>query len=207
MTLTITLAGRAWASEGTATQEDSATVAETHAATEAAHGEAATFPPFDPAYFASQLLWLAITFGLFYWFMSRVAIPRIAGILEVRRDRISGDLDDAQRMRDEADAAHAAYEHELAAARARASSIAQESGDRARAQAEAERRKVEAGLAARLQEAEARIDAIRKKALAEVDAIASDTTAAIVKELVGATATKAEIAKAVGAAAKRDEAR
>jgi F-type H+-transporting ATPase subunit b len=44
---------------------------------------------------ASQLLWLAITFGLFYLFMSKVVLPRIGGVLEVRRDRIAQDLDEA----------------------------------------------------------------------------------------------------------------
>ena len=53
------------------------------------------FPPFDPSTFPSQILWLAITFGLFYLFLKRVVLPRIGGILEVRRDRIAQDLDQA----------------------------------------------------------------------------------------------------------------
>ena len=39
--------------------------------------------------YPSQLLWLAITFGLFYLFLKRVVVPRIGGILEVRQDRIA----------------------------------------------------------------------------------------------------------------------
>ena len=40
------------------------------------------FPPFDPSTFASQLLWLAITFGVLYLIISRAAVPRIGSILE-----------------------------------------------------------------------------------------------------------------------------
>jgi F-type H+-transporting ATPase subunit b len=40
------------------------------------------FPPFDSSTFPSQLLWLAITFGLFYLFLQRIVLPRISGILE-----------------------------------------------------------------------------------------------------------------------------
>ena len=58
----------------------------------AAQGEK-IFPPFDQSLYPSQLLWLLITFGLFYFLMSRMVLPRIASILEVRRDRISQDLD------------------------------------------------------------------------------------------------------------------
>jgi F-type H+-transporting ATPase subunit b len=89
---------------------------EAHTVEDAAHGGGA-FPPFDPSTFPSQLLWLAITFGLFYLFLKRVVLPRVGGILEVRRDRIAQDLDQAARMKSEADAAVAAYEQELAEAR------------------------------------------------------------------------------------------
>ncbi|WP_209000638.1 hypothetical protein [Labrenzia sp. DG1229] len=78
------------------------------------------FPPFDATTFASQLLWLAITFGVFYWIMKNVAMPRIAGILEDRKDRIAGDLSEANRLKDETDAAIAAYEQALAEARNKA---------------------------------------------------------------------------------------
>ena len=47
-------------------------------------GTAGVFPPFDRSTFPSQLLWLAITFGLFYLFLKKVVLPRIGGILEVR---------------------------------------------------------------------------------------------------------------------------
>src|SRR5690606_15842199 len=83
----------------------------------AEHGSEGGFPPFLVETYPSQLLWLAITFGLFYLFLMRVVLPRIGGILEVRRDRIAQDLDQAARMKEEADAAVAAYEQELAEAR------------------------------------------------------------------------------------------
>ncbi|MFN4256988.1 MAG: prolyl oligopeptidase family serine peptidase, partial [Saprospiraceae bacterium] len=90
----------------------------TSATEEAGHhgGEKAGFPPFDASTFPSQLLWLAITFGLFYLLMAKVIMPRIGGILENRHDKIAQDLDEASRSKAEADAAIAAYEQELTAA-------------------------------------------------------------------------------------------
>lgn len=160
------------------------------------------FPPFDPASFASQILWLVITFGIFYMVMSRVVIPRLAGILEVRHDRISRDLDETERLKNEADAAHAAYEHELAEAKKNAHLIASEATEKAKAESSAQREKVEADLANKMAEAEARIAGIKNKAMAEVGKIASDTTVEIVKDLIGGKLTKAEIAKAVIASVK-----
>ena len=58
-----------------------------------AHG--AGFPPFDVHTFPSQLIWLAIAFAALYLLMSRIALPRIANILEERHDRIADDLEEA----------------------------------------------------------------------------------------------------------------
>ena len=77
---------------------------ETGVAHEGGHGSG-VFPPFDSSTFASQLLWLAISFGLFYLLMSKVVMPRIGSILETRHDTIARDLDDAARSKAEADAA------------------------------------------------------------------------------------------------------
>ena len=168
------------------------------AGTEVPHGAAheATFPPFDPATFASQIFWLAITFGLFYLFLKRVAMPRLAGILDTRSSRITQDLDQAAKLKDEADAAVAAYEQELAEAKAGANAIGQQARDTAKAEAETARKKVEANLEKKLAEAEARITSIKSSAMKDVGAIAESTATAIVEQLVG-KADKAGVAAAV----------
>jgi len=158
------------------------------------------FPPFETSTYPSQLLWLAITFGLFYIFLQKVVLPRIGGILEVRRDRIAQDLDQAARMREESDAAVAAYEQDLAEARIKANAIANSARDKAKADAEAEQRKAEAALDVRLTEAERRIASIKDAAMSDVGVIAEETAAAIVEEMIGAKVDKRTAASAVAAA-------
>ncbi|MGO4832915.1 F0F1 ATP synthase subunit B [Rhizobiaceae sp. 2RAB30] len=158
------------------------------------------FPPFDSSTFPSQLLWLAITFGLFYLFLKNVVLPRVGSILEVRRDRIAQDLDQAARMKGEADAAVAAYEQELAEARNKANAIGQQARDNAKGEADAARKDVEASLDKKLADAEGHIASIKAAAMKEVGTIASDTATAIVEQLVGGKADKVAIADAVKAA-------
>lgn len=155
------------------------------------------FQPLDPSTFPSQLLWLAITFGVFYLIMSRVVIPRISGILEVRKDRISRDLDEANRLKEESDAAIAAYEQELAEARSNAHDIGQKARDKAKAAAEEKRQTADSELAKKMADAEEKISQIRSKAMGEVSTIASDVTTSIVKELVGGTLSKSDVSKAI----------
>ena len=162
-------------------------------AADAASGASGAFPPFDPTYMASQLFWLALTFGILYFIMSRVALPRIGGILEDRSVRIAQDLDEAARLKEETDASIAAYEQELADARNQAHKIGQSAKEEASAEAAAKRQTAENALEAKLVDAETRIAGIKAKALTEVDGIAESTTEAIVKELLGGTVTKADI--------------
>lgn len=175
------------------------TVAATeHAATDA-HAE--LFPPFDPASFGSQLLWLAITFAALYLLMSRVALPRIGSILETRRTRIEGDLKEAERLRQETEKAAAAYEAALAEARKNAHGIAEETRAGIKADIDGRRADVEAGLSKRVAEAEARILADKDAALANVGSIAAETAQALVAKISGSV-TAAEARAAVSAVTK-----
>jgi F-type H+-transporting ATPase subunit b len=167
---------------------------------EVAH-EPTVFPPFNPETFASQLLWLAITFAALYLLISRVAIPQIGGILESRRMRIEGDLKEAERLRVETERAAAAYEEALAEARTNAHAIAEETRQGIRTDIEGKRAKVESELAAKMAEAEARIAQTKKAALSNVQQIAADTAAALVAQL-SAPASDADVRDAVAAAAK-----
>lgn len=174
---------------------------ETGVAHEGGHGSG-VFPPFDSSTFASQLLWLAITFGLFYILMAKVIMPRIGGILETRHDKIAQDLDEASRSKAEADAAIAAYEQELTAAKAKGNAIASSAREAAKVKAAAERAAIEASLNDKISAAEVRIADIKTKALADVGSIAEETAGAVVELLIGGKVSKAEIAAAVKASAK-----
>ena len=156
-----------------------------------------TFPPFAAETFPSQLLWLAITFGIFYYVMSKIALPRISSILEMRKDRVAADLDEANRLDEEGKAAVAAYEQEVATARTNGNRIAQEARDEAKARSDAARERAEADLATQMAEAEARIAQVRNSALAEVETIASDTAEVLVTTLAPVGTTRAEVEQAV----------
>ena len=163
----------------------------------------APFPPFQKETFASQLVWLAITFVALYLLISRVAVPRIGGIIDERAKRIEGDFAAAQRMKDESEAALAAYEKSLAEARNRAQAISAEIRDKLHAEAEERRKALEAKLNAQLAEAEKQIAATKASAMTNVRGIAVDAAPAIVERLIGTAPPAPAVAAAVDAALKR----
>jgi F-type H+-transporting ATPase subunit b len=156
-----------------------------------------TFPPFDSTNFASLLVWLALTFGMLYWLMSRIAIPRVAGILEARHNKINADVLAAHAKRKDADQAAADYQKTLTDARTNAQSLAQETHARLAAEADTKRHALEADLAARLATAEKQIEDTKAKAMANVGQIAQETAAAIVEHITGKPADPAAIADAI----------
>ena len=149
------------------------------------HGAKAAFPPFASETYASQLLWFAIAFGLLYYVMSRLALPRVAAVMEHRSTRIAGDLAEAERLRAESEAAGVAYETSLNDARARAKAIAQEMRDGLTAESEARRKALEAELSERIKASEETISTRTAVAMASVRGIAADTASAIVERLTG----------------------
>jgi F-type H+-transporting ATPase subunit b len=164
------------------------------------HAEEDAFPPFEPTFFASQVLWLVITFVALYLLMSRLVLPRIGGILEDRRDRIARDLDQADRLKQQADDAIASYERALAEARAGAFTIAAEARGSAKQEANARQAEVEAKLDVKLADAEKRIADVKAKALADVGEIAAEAAEAVVQRLLGKKPTTAELRDALKAA-------
>jgi F-type H+-transporting ATPase subunit b len=161
------------------------------------------FPPFQKETFASQLFWFALVFVALYLLMSRVALPRVTSILEHRRQRIEGDLAEAQGLKDQSDAAITAYEQALADARSRAQALANETRQRAAEQAEASRKVLDAKLNERIADAEKVIADKRAAAMLNVRDIAAEAAVAIVERLIGIAPAGQQIANAVADTLKR----
>ncbi len=153
-------------------------------------------------YVPSQLIWFAIAFGALYLLMSRIALPRIANILEERHDRIADDREEAARLTAESEAAAAAYEKALASARGKAQGIAGETRDKLAAEAETKRKSLESDLSAKLSAAEAQISATKRCGDVNVRGIAIDAAGAIVNELVGEAPAAHAVEAAVDTAIK-----
>lgn len=147
--------------------------------------------------FAPQLVWLAISFGLLYLMLARGAIPRIATVLEQRRDKIADDLDEAARLKDEAEEALKNYEAALADARAKAHAIAAETRGQLTSEAERHQAELQQSLDGKIAEAESRIAATKAGAMKNVRSVAADTATAIVDKLIGEVPDAGAITAAV----------
>lgn len=157
-------------------------------------------PQLDPSVFLPQLVWLTITFVVLYVLMVRTALPRIAEVLEARRERITHDLDAAASLKAEADQALAEYEASIAEARAGAQGmLAQAAEERARRASERQAA-LDERLAAQLREAEARLAEVKTAALGHIEEVAADVARTATARLIGVEPDDEAVAAALAAA-------
>ena len=123
-------------------------------------------PQLDPASFPSQLFWLAVCFGTMLLVLSVLVLPRITRTLATRQGHIDADLEAAESLRADAQAALAAYDAALQQARNNALALAQNM--RAEIQAETDRQKADAALKAARDTALAGLDAAARDVVGDV---------------------------------------
>ena len=163
----------------------------------AAENGATGLPQLDFTSFPSQIFWLVVASFVLFQLMSKVALPRIASVLEERADAIADELDRAEEFRRKAAEAEEAYEQALADARAKAQSIAAETRAEIQKEIDAAMAKADAEISAKTQESEKRIGEIQEQASAAVREVADDAAKAIIGRLMPEALDEAAVKSAV----------
>jgi F-type H+-transporting ATPase subunit b len=154
-------------------------------------------PQFDPSTFSTQVFWLFVTFSVLLVVAWKTALPRITEVRNARRNRVDGDLEKAESMKNEAESVLAAYEKALAQATAEAQTIhrqaAQDQTDeRTRRQEELARK-----LSQQAREAEGRIADEKARAVENIRDMTLEVVQEATQRLVGARASDQEAASAI----------
>src|SRR6056297_3288557 len=147
-------------------------------------GSAVGMPQLCFDWWPNQIFWLMVTLAVIFFFLSRVALPRIASVLAERQGSITNDLAAAEDLKARALEAEDAYNKALAEARSEAQKIIAE----AKADLDDATAKADAEIAAKLAESEKKIAETRASAMEAVKGVAKDTAG----ELVAAMGTKAD---------------
>lgn len=184
----------------TETAPDAAHGVAAHGA-DAAHGAAgaahsAGMPQLDFTTFGNQIFWLLVVLAVIYWVLSRIALPRIGGVISDRQGAITGDLMAAEEFKQKAKEAEAAYDKALADARAEAGKIIAANKAEMQKELDAAIAHADAEIGARSAESEKRIGEIRASAVEDARSVAREVTAALVENF-GGSADQSLVGEAV----------
>ena len=159
-------------------------------------------PQLDVNTFLPQVVWLVITFTALFLLMWRVAVPRIADVLEARQRRIEDNLDKAQESKKEAEETLAAYEQAMNEARAGANTHIAEAAARMSGEAANREAKLAKDLSARIAAAEDEIAKAVGDAMDNIRAATIEVAAAVLERLTGEAPGEKAVAKVVDRALK-----
>ena len=150
----------------------------------------AGMPQLDFSTFPNQIFWLIVTLLVIYFVLSRIALPRIGGVLAERKGVITNDLAAADELKQQAVLAEKANNDALVRARAEAAKIVTE----AKADIQKDLNKAialaDTEIAAKAAESEKRIGDIRAGAMDAITEVAKDTARELVMALGGASDAK-----------------
>jgi F-type H+-transporting ATPase subunit b len=147
-------------------------------------------PQLDIETYASQIFWLIVTFIVLYFLVAKIAMPRIAEVLEGRQERIEDDLDKAETLKKEAYLVRVEYEKALSSAREEAHEAtrrAQEEIAKHGAEVEALANQKVANM---LKDAEDRIEAARTEASSEKETVTDTLEQNVARDIIGDTVKK-----------------
>lgn len=159
-------------------------------------------PQLDPSTFVTQLFWLVLSFVILYLLMWRVALPKVADMLQERQERIDDDLQRAEALERDAARVLAAYEKTIADGQAEAQTKLRAAAERMAADGAERHARLGEKLATESEAAERRIEAAREAALANVRNAAVEVAQAAVARLIDIEVPENEAAGAVAAAMK-----
>lgn len=149
-------------------------------------------PQFESHFFSSLIFWEIVSFGILLWVLYRYAFPPLLETLETRERKIRESLEQAERLRVEAERRMQEYEAKLTVASRDAEAVLIQAKERAqrlldeneqRLVAEAERVKADAAR---------EIDQERRKAIQEIRNQATDLALLVAEKVVERSLTDAD---------------
>jgi len=159
-------------------------------------------PQLDVTTFSSQIIWLTITFAALFFVMWKIAVPKIADVLEARQQRIEDNLDKAATFKKDAEAAIEAYEKAIADARSEALGLINETAQEIQAEASKREAELAEKLQAQIAKSETAIAKAQETAIAGIRDMAQDVAIAATEKLSGKVPKASDAGNAVDAAMK-----
>ncbi|HBR69728.1 MAG TPA: hypothetical protein DEA55_10180 [Rhodospirillaceae bacterium] len=149
------------------------------------HESSGGLPQFNPSSYPSQIFWLVVVFSVMYFFFSRRTLPEISGVIENRHQHIQSDLDSAEKLRQEAETVHKAYDEALDKARTKASDLFAEVEREIKEKSAAQFQAFLERSSKEVKSAEAKIEKAKSEAFEEMSTVAAEVAAKAAEKIIG----------------------
>jgi len=164
----------------------------------------AGMPQLDPTYWASQGFWLILIFTLLYLALSKLFIPKIKNSIDDRENRIKDDLDEAQKLKEVAEAKLKEYEISIENAKKDVQKILFESKNKLNSDIQNKKKTFEKEIETEIENAEKEIESFKKDSLESISKISEEITSKIIENISGEPMNQSSVKATVQESVKRN---
>jgi F-type H+-transporting ATPase subunit b len=164
----------------------------------------AGMPQLDPTYWASQGFWLILIFTLLYLALSKLFIPKIKNSIDDRENRIKDDLDEAQKLKEVAEAKLKEYEISIENAKKDVQKIIFESKNKLNSDIQNKKKTFEKEIETEIDNAEKEIESFKKDSLESISKISEEITSKIIENISGEPMNQSSVKATVQESVKKN---
>ena len=168
-----------------------------------AFGSEAGMPQLNPEFWAAQIFWLILTFSSLYLIIWKVFLPKITLSIENRKSRVVNDLDEAQKLKENAEKKLNEYNKIIEESKKEAKKIIEDSKKKLDRDIENKKQQFNDEIEKELMAAEKEIKDLKKSSISNINNIAVETSAEIIKQIINIEVNKSSISAIVDDVVKR----
>ena len=166
--------------------------------------ESGGMPQLNPEFWVSQIFWLTLTFGILYIVLSKLILPKISANLELRKSQIQENIDAAEKQRESSDAKLKEYDNIILKSKLEAKNIFRDAREKVVKNINFKKETLDKQIDEEIKKAEQEIEALRKSAPEKIRKIAIETSAQLVRKLIGAEINNSSISAIVNDLSKKN---
>ena len=162
-------------------------------------------PQLNPEFWISQIFWLTLVFGTLYVLLSKFILPKISNNLETRKSQIVENIEAADKQRKESEQKIKDYEKIINEAKIEAKNIFNQAREKILKDVNTKKKNLEKQINEEIKKAENEILKLKKKSPEKINKIAIETSADLIKQIIGAEVNNSNISAIVEDISKRNE--
>ena len=168
-----------------------------------AFGSEAGMPQLNPEFWAAQIFWLILTFSSLYLIIWKVFLPKITLSLENRKSRVVNDLDEAQKLKENAEKKLNEYNKIIEESKKEAKKIIEDNKKKLDRDIKNKKYKFNDEIEKELMAAEKEIKDLKKSSISSINNIAAETSVEIIKQIINIQVNKSSVSAIVDEVVKR----
>jgi F-type H+-transporting ATPase subunit b len=171
--------------------------------TNLAIGSEAGMPQLNPEFWVSQIFWLIVTFSILYLIIWKVFLPRITYSIESRKSKIVNDLNETQKLKENAEKKLNEYNDIIKNSKKEAKKIIDDNKKKLDRDLEDKKKKFNDEIEKELIATEKEIKNLKKASIENINKIAEEVSAEIIKQFVDSEVNKSNVSAIVSDKTKK----